>query len=51
MFQDERFGCLLPEYAYQEFIRKPEFKSQFPWREEYKKYLKKGISIAEVISK
>ncbi len=47
MFQDERFGCLLPEYAHQEFILKPEFKVRFPWRDQYKQFLHLGISISE----
>ena len=47
MFRDERFGCVLPEYAYQEFILKPEFKVLFPWRERYKHFLQLGVSILE----
>ena len=47
MFQDARFGCVLPEYAYQEFIMKPEFKVLFPWRERYKRFLNLGVSILD----
>lgn len=48
MFQDKHYGCLLPEYAYDEFIKKPEFKELFPWRADYKKFLHLGISIATI---
>jgi hypothetical protein len=47
MFRDKRFGCILPEYAHQEFLLKPEFKVIFPWREQYRNYLYPEISIPE----
>ena len=47
MFSDKRFGCIMPEYVYDEFIRNAEFKEKFPWRSQYKKYLMSEIPIAQ----
>ena len=44
MFRDSQYDCVLPEYVYQEFMQKPEFKDLFPWRSEYKGYLHVGIT-------
>lgn len=47
MFQDQRFNCAMPEFVYDEFIKKPEFKDRFPWRDKYKEYLRSSVTIAQ----
>jgi len=47
MFRDKRYNCVMPEYVYDEFVKKPEFKEKFPWRSQYKQFLKSEITIAD----
>lgn len=49
MFKDDRYNCVMPQYAYDEFIKKAEFKEKFPWRSEYKQFLRSEITIASAL--
>ena len=40
MFRDTRFGCVMLQEAYVEYARSARFKKQYPWREDFRKYLK-----------